>query len=490
MKKLTQIIESKYKRLSASSVKILKKEISDFNAKMCNKLPEEIVLLSNILNKYQILDSEIVRDIVSSTKTEQRRIINELGINQNDADDIFMLIKKIERDGNTRLIPQLMSQSEREALETGRKALDDITMDLETERGREAVAKVYMKVVYKIAGQFKGKSSLDDAQLISAGAMGLMNAMLNYRKPETNDIDSLNIPDEDKREGQKLKGLSFRQYAGWRIRQQILDDINNYGRTVRLSAYAYDKLKRDDRIKDSFNVSLSGLDADETSDRLERMGELGVEPEAYRVDKTKESERIKELCKIIEDKFPMKDATVFYRIFGINGHKKETARTIASEIGVTEVRIAQIKRNVINYLRSHPKAMDILSDLLQIYTESLLCDIYNLGREQIYETLISDDMFMMLEAVTRWDSKSRLEDSMRSVLDSLNDVEADYIVQCMQEGFDFIDSSYRKNKPLIVKFLSLMEPTDTFTRRSDAYILDKMAELSQMCQKYGVYAKK
>ena len=246
-------------------------------------------------------------------------------------------------------------------------------------------------------------------------------------------------------------------------------------------------MKSDGRVSDTFDVSIDGMLGDEEGKTTDRMPELGIDPEVTKVDKRKEQPNLEKLYKIIEERFPIKKATIFYRLFGINGHKKETARTIASELGVSEIRISQIKKDIVLYLKGHPKAMEILSELNSIYTESLLLELYHLGREQIYEALISDDMFMLLESMTRWDSKQRLKTSFAAALDNLETTEADYIVQCMQDGFDYIDSTYRKNKPIIVKFLSLMEPTDTFSRRSDAYILDKMSELQMMCQKHGLY---
>lgn len=492
MKKLSQILEARNSGLSASAVKALQKEITEYNRKMKGRVPEEVTEASLLLDKYQLYDPEIIKRIVAASKSEQKKISTELGITPEDSETLFFLLKKIDKAGKLRLIPALMSASERADFEAGRKAMDDLTMDLETERGRNAVAKLYTPLVMKIAGQFVGKSAFDRAELISSGMEGLMNAMLNYRKPETGDIDKLDIDDSDKQEGQEAKKLSFRKYAAWRIRFQILSDINHLSRTVRISQYTYKKLKEEDRVSDTFSVSIdSGFGQDgEEGRQQDRIPDLGHGPEVERADTSKEDQKFKELYKIIEEKFPIKKASIFYRIFGVNGYKKESARTIASEMGVTEIRISQIKKEIILYLKTNPKAAAILSDLRDMYTESLVSEMYNRPKSEIYEALISDDVFVLLESATKWDSKDKLQNAINNALEKLESPDkSDYIVQCLQKGFDFVDGSYRKHKHEIVEFLTSMEPTDTITKRSDAYILDKMSELAEACKRHHLYEK-
>ena len=490
MKKLSQILEG---RMSSSALKALRDEITEYNKRIQGKVPEEVTLASALLDKYQIYDPEIIRRMVSASKAEQKRIAKEFGMTDEDIEELSLLVKKLEKSGKLRLIPALMSKSERDDFEAGRKAMDDLTMDLETEKGRNAVAKLYTPLVMKIASQFIGKSSFDQAELISSGMEGLMNAMINYRKPETTDIEGLDIDDGDKREGQKMKSLSFAKYAAWRIRFQILSDINKLSRTVRMSQYTYQKLRDEGRVSDTFTVSIDKMgdgDSDEGWSSTDRIPELGQGPEVFKTDTSKEDKRWKELYKIIEEKFPIKKASVFYRIFGVNGYQKATARTIAAELGVKEERISQVKKEIILYLKMNPKAARVLADLRDMYTESILAEMYNHPKNEIYEALINDDMFILLEAVTKWDSKDKLSNSISGALEAMADTtKADYIVHCLREGFDYIDSTYRKNKLVIMEFLSIIEPTETFGKRSDAFIIDKISEISEMCSKHGIYSK-
>ncbi len=490
MKKFTQIIEAR-SSLSQSAIRMLQNEITEFNKKMTGKVPEDITMVTALLNKYSIYDSDIVSKMVGATKTEQKRIAEEFSIDPKDAEQLFFLLKKIDKAGNIRMIPIMMSKSEREDLEAGRKALDDVTMDLETERGRNAVAKLYIPLVIKIANSFVGKCGFDRGELISSGNEGLIKAMMTYRKPESNEIDSMDIDDSEKKEGKKMKGLTFRQYAGWCIRNQILSDINQYSRTVRINSYQYDKMKEKGDMSPSFIASLDQIASGDSEEggNTDRIPELGEDPTVFRSDPSKEDSNLKELFKIIDDRFPMKKASIFYRIFGLNGYKQASARTIGAEMGLSEIRVSQIKKEIILYLKTNKKALPLLLSLRDMYSESLMCDLYTLPKNQIYEALISDDFYILLETVTKWDSKVRLSSAISSALENMDSADADYIVRCLKEGFDFVDSTYRKNKDTILYFLSAMEPTETFNRRSDAYILDKMSELSMMCDRHNLYKK-
>ena len=489
MKNFTQIVEA-HSSMSQSAIKIMQKEISEFNKKMGRKIPEDVSLATTLLTKYSIYDPDVVKSIISASKSEMKRIADEYSIDPSDAEQLQFLLKKIDKAKNIRLIPIMMSKSEREDLEAGRKALDDVTMDLETEKGRSAVTRLYAELVMSIAGKFVGKCGFDRGELISSGMEGLVIAMNTYRRPGTEDIDQMEIEDSEKKEGAKIKGLTFRQYAGWCIRNQILSDINKYSRTVRINSYQYDKMKEKGDMSGSFITSIDQMSSDdENGGTTDRLPELSEEPDVMKRDASKDEERYKELYKIIEARFPMKKASIFYRLFGLNGWPETSARTISAEMGCTEERISQIKREIILYLKTNPKAMEILGMLREMYTESLICELIGLPKQQIYERLISDDFYILLEAVTKWDSKDRLSTSLSSALENMDSMDADYIVQCMKGGFDYVDSTYRKNKQTILSFLSIVEPTESFTRRSDAYILDKMSELSNMCKKYNLYQK-
>ena len=112
--------------MSSSALKSLKKEITEYNKRILGKVPKEITDASEILDKYQIYDKEVIKRLSSASKSEQKRIASEYGVTETDMDALTILMAKIEKAGATRLIPAMMSKAEREEFESGKKAADDI----------------------------------------------------------------------------------------------------------------------------------------------------------------------------------------------------------------------------------------------------------------------------------------------------------------------------------------------------------------------------
>ena len=69
-----------------------------------------------------------------------------------------------------------------------------------------------------------------------------------------------------------------------------------------------------------------------------------------------------------------------------------------------------IRNSVINkiiaFLKKNDKAMEILSDIQDIYNESLMIEMVGFERDMIIETLVNDDMFILLEELNRWGDKN------------------------------------------------------------------------------------
>ena len=137
MKRLTEIItEAKNTRLSASALKSLKTEIDNFINKMDNKISSEVKTVTVLLQKYNIYDKEVIGRLIKGTKTEIKSIVTEFGIEERDINEMLSILKKLNTENRTRLIPIMMTKNEREDYMRGEKKDDDITLDLETERGK------------------------------------------------------------------------------------------------------------------------------------------------------------------------------------------------------------------------------------------------------------------------------------------------------------------------------------------------------------------
>jgi hypothetical protein len=185
----------------------------------------------------------------------------------------------------------------------------------------------------------------------------------------------------------------------------------------------------------------------------------------------------------------MKKCEILYRIFGINGRQRVKARTIADELGVDETQIARTKNQMLAFIRTDKKLMSALLELSDLYTESLLCDMYNLGRETILERLIADDTYVLLEEILKFENKNVFKRAMANALSEIDTDGADFIVMCIKNGFDFIDRAWNvpSSRGYIIQFLSRLEPTVNYAARTDAFYLGKMSEILELCQKHKLY---
>jgi DNA-directed RNA polymerase specialized sigma subunit len=308
---------------------------------------------------------------------------------------------------------------------------------------------------------FVGQSRLGKPELMSAALQGFTDAMNDWRK---NGDES---------------AIAFKKYAGQRVRQQILNDINAYSHTFSTNWYGVKKMGAG--MLDA--VSLDGLpknmDGEFDQDSLASMG---TEDPNYNLTKNEE-ENWAELYKIIEDTFKQRDVDIFYRYFGLKGQNKEKAKDIAKSMGMSPGNIKPIIDKILKTLKKNPRAMDLFLDLQSTYNESLLLDLMGMDKEQVIEAIISDDMFILLEELTKWANKDVFKGTLYNVLDELKG-EGKFVEELLEGGFDFIDKHFKSSKKLIIKFLGMMYPTENFSRKTDVSLLEYMEELSILYKKY------
>jgi DNA-directed RNA polymerase specialized sigma subunit len=306
-----------------------------------------------------------------------------------------------------------------------------------------------------------GQSRLGKPELMSAASQGFVDAMNDWRK---NGDES---------------AIAFKKYAAQRIRQQILNDINAYSHTFSTNWYGVKKMGAG--MLDA--ISLDGMpkDMDGEFDQ-DRLAHMGTEDPNYNLTKNEE-ENWAELYKIIEDTFKQRDVDIFYRYFGLKGQNKEKAKDIAKSMGMSPGNIKPIIDKILKTLKKNPRAMDLFLDLQATYNESLLLDLMGMDKEQMIEAIISDDMFILLEELTKWGNKDIFNGTLYTVLDELGG-EGEMIEEFLKGDFEFLDKHFKSNKKLIVKFLGMMYPTENFSRRTDVALLEYMDELSILYKNY------
>ena len=473
MNNFSNIIEGR-NRTSLDGVNLLSHEIADYAKKMSKKLPQEVTNTIYLLQKYGITSGETVDEILVSNSGRLKTMAAELNITYQDIQDIKATLQKL--GNNIKLLPMKMSEREREELIAGRKAMDDLTMDLETEKGRSAVIKQYGPLVYKIANQFIGKENLDKAELISVGFEGLTQAMNTYQKP----IDKSELEDDAEREeAEEAKRTSFKTWASYKIRWAILGEIYDNSRTIRMS---YNDRRNAYTKGETTNLttsldSMAGKDGEEGS-MQDHIAGLAT------TDTLTADEQQKRWDKLFDElgkHFSKRDMVVFLKYFGLGGEKEEKGKDIAAEFNMTPAMVTHIvTKKILPYIKSNEDLMDIMSDLLAMRVESLMVNnMYKSGKE-LYEALLGDDVYLMLEEITRWRNPEVLFETVAHAMEPLSGT----ITEFLKGDENFATNNYKDNLKEVKEFLTNLYPTESFIHKPDEYILERLLEIINLWHKY------
>lgn len=455
MNKFTEFVIEARKRFDSES--LLNSEVNQYLNKVNRILPTIVKDVIYLTQKYNLLDKESIEEIKNSSKSSLKKLSEIYNIPEDKIEDLWKILKELKT--NIRLLPQYQSKQEREMIEMGKLSKDDLTIDLESQKGRNAAAKIYMPLVYKIVTQYVGKSSLSKQELISSGLQGLTQAMNDWNK---------NIGD---------KKVSFKTYAGYRVQQQILNDINSLSHT--LSGF------NDYAMKQGWNadtVSLDNLLSGDDEYNQDHLSYLGTT-----TDKPSDKEALWEpIYKLLEKNFKERDINIFYRVFGLNGYKKEKSKDIAKEMGWSEGNIRNsVINKILNFLRKDKKAIEILQSIQDVYNESLMVELWDMDKNMIEESLLNDDMFILLEELTKWNNKDIFNTYLSRTLNSLSRDEKSYIETVLNDNFETLDSTFKKNKKTIITFLNNMYPEKPMSKNTDVSLLEYMVELQEMYKKYN-----
>jgi DNA-directed RNA polymerase specialized sigma subunit len=444
----------------ASTDVLAVEDINKYIQAVGKKVPKVVADVIYLTAKYKLCDQKSIDDIKSASKSQLEKISFKINMPIEELEHLWETLKTLKN--NIRLLPQYQTSSERAAFMSGKLEMSDINIDLDSPAGRNACAKLYMNMVHKIVNGYVGKSKLSKPELMSAGLQGFTDAMNDWRKSG----DESSVP--------------FKTYAAYRVKQQILNDINQLSYTVSTNWYGVQKMGASMLSA----VSIDGMIGDEDNEfKQDRLEFLGEEPN-YNLSKSDEK-NWNELYKFIEATFKQRDVDIFYRYFGLKGHNKEKAKDIARSMGISPQLITNvIKEVILKKLKSNPRAMEILSEIQDSYNESLMFDIMSFNKQMMIEAILSDDTFILLEELTRWSNKNVYINSIESAFETLNKDEIKIIKNILNDDFNYLDSVFKSNKKTIIKFLSAVYPTESFVKKSDVSILEYMNELAELYKKY------
>lgn len=310
-------------------------------------------------------------------------------------------------------IPVFQTEEQFEGILSGKIALDEIVLDLVSEKGRNACVKKYDALIHKVCNKWLGKSSLDYDELYSNALLGFTWAMNAYGKPsataekemqkqiedakksyEAGDTDE--TPEEAEkrikkewRENSGKKTTTFQSYAWWRMEQAILGAIENESQTVRIPKSQQRKQRDEQGFNARYN-SVSGEkplgDGENDKTLFDIVG--GQESATRELTKREATEAYDRLLKAVENKFGekttwilknwMKDSKDKTKLKGSEVCKKYGYR---SEASVT----AEINK-VIKWIKSDKNAYELAKDALDMLRESQIedDDYNNTGTDSVH----------------------------------------------------------------------------------------------------------
>lgn len=457
----------------SSNVSMLSKDITDFLSRTTNILPPLVRAAAKKANKYRLRSRESIEDFRKASKASLKGLCQKYGLTMEQAEDIWNDIRNLK--DQYRIIPQYMTPKEREMLEVGKLTLADLTIDLDSPAGRNNAAKMYMPMVYKIVNQYMGKSSLSKADLISAGLDGFSDAMNQWRKPSA---------------GEDIKSVPFKTYASYRIKQQILNDMNVHSHGLAGGNW-YNTSKYGGMLDTKSLDTLLGWNDENGEWAQDKLAALGTEDTEDRdLEKIlpQEQKMWDQFFDSLEKKFDARTCDVFYRYFGLKGHKREKTKDIAKSIGKHPT---LIKNNFINkvlrWVKETPSARATLSRLRDMYNESLMCDLMVIeNREDRLQALCEDDTFLLLEEECRWDSQVALWADLSRTLMGMTSSSTAHIRGYLKGMIELSDEILGEMMPNLRLFFSLMCPTYNVGGASDEEVVQWLRDLREEVDRLGI----
>jgi hypothetical protein len=176
----------------------------------------------------------------------------------------------------------------------------------------------------------------------------------------------------------------------------------------------------------------------------------------------------------------MRDCEWFYHILGLNGYEKMSGAEVGRKYGADLHTVSAAFRKIIKYIQSNDTLRNYLTDLYEAYQCNLFSMFWGKDYEYISEALANDDVFILLEDATKWSNKSFFQKSLDNAMSKFKKNEKDYINNVLNNDFEYLDSSFKKHKDIIIDFLSGMYPTEVMNQKSDVSLLEYMMNIKEI----------
>jgi RNA polymerase sigma factor (sigma-70 family) len=212
-----------------------------------------------------------------------------------------------------------------------------------------------------------------------------LNALVTKYEPLVNKltkqfVDKINVPWDDVKsmayEGlaialnsydPKRSKMTFLQYAGFAIRNNILTGLNNELRTVKLSAYAQKKaVERGDAVFNTVSIDYSNNDNPSDSGygfagapKRNEWNKLSTS------DKWSDGDVFETLYSKLEDNFSTRDCEIFYMTFGLKNYDETKGKDIADYFGISRSLVSVKVKGIIGFIQKDNDLVEILANLLK-----------------------------------------------------------------------------------------------------------------------------
>lgn len=215
-----------------------------------------------------------------------------------------------------------------------------------TEIEKNAYAKQYEPLVNKLTKQFADKVKCPWDDIKSMAYEGLVLAMNTYDNTRSK--------------------MTFAQYAGFAIRNNILTSLNNELRTVKLSAYAQKKaLENGEETFNTISIDATfdkyNSNGDDCVDRAKSKDYKNMMVEAKFAD----GDIFETLYSKLEENFSVRDQEIFYMTFGLKDHDEMKGLEIAKALGISCSLVSVRVKAIIKFIQNDDDLIEILSNLLK-----------------------------------------------------------------------------------------------------------------------------
>lgn len=213
-----------------------------------------------------------------------------------------------------------------------------------TEREKNQFARQYESLVRKLVKQTVDKGFNEWDQIESAAWEGFARAMKDYDPERSN--------------------LSFKQFAGWSIRNRILLSIDNELRTVKVDWYNRKKAEANgEKVYQRVSFETNNSKDDDTP----KTSNSKFNFEGMHTNPTFSDGDVYEyMYSRLEEKFSKEHCDVFYRSFGLHGYEEiQKGKDIAKAVGISEGAVSQKVKKVITWMRNDAEMCEMLSNLME-----------------------------------------------------------------------------------------------------------------------------